>query len=99
MNRKWIVIAALIVMVLTVGSCTKDMTIFCHAETTDLKVDGKKLDDMVPGDEVDVEVPGVGTFVISWTNRHGAPDSETIEGRDVEEGAIWHLYTGYGEYE
>lgn len=80
-------------------SCKKEITIQCHSDTHNLKVDDKKIGTLDSGDTKDVEVPGVGSFLIKWTNYDDEAQSETLWGENIEDGAVWHLYHAYGSFD
>jgi len=98
-GRRLLVAVGFVIAALACVACKKEITIQCHSDTTNLKVDGENVGDLTAGDSEDVEVPGVGSFLIKWTNYDGEAESETLFGENVEDGAVWHLYYSYGSFD
>jgi hypothetical protein len=94
----WAVVLVLAIGLMSIG-CDQEITIQCHSDTTNLKVDGETIGDLGSGESTDVSVPTTGSFLIKWTNYDGEAESETLRGRNVEEGAVWHLYHAYGSFD
>jgi hypothetical protein len=86
-------------MLVGLSGCRKEITIQCHSETTNLKVGDETIGYMAAGAQEDVEIKGLGRTLVKWTNYDGEAESETIYGEDVEDGAVWHLYYGYGSFD
>ncbi len=93
-NLLILVVAAMVVL-----GCKKEITIQCHSDTTDLKVGDENIGTLLAGDQRDVEIRGVAETLVKWTNYDDEAQSETIQGVDVEDGEVWHLYHAYGSFD
>jgi len=90
---------ALLAVALGCAACQKQITIESHSDTTDLKVDGEKIGDLMQDETKKVDVPAVGSFEITWTNYDDEHQSETLWGENISDGDTWHLYHGYGSFD